>query len=545
MANIARPITLTLSAWDALLAQGQEGGPVANTATQQNSHRQFRAFVSYSHADKAAAQKLHHKLEAYRLPKHLCRRSEQDSPDNRIGPIFRDREDLPAAEDLTESVKQALAKSEALVVLCSPNAQKSPWVSREIELFRELHPDRLVLAALLEGEPEEAFPAPLREGREPLAADLRKDGDGPRLGFLKVVAGIAGVPLDALVNRDAQRRVKRVTAITVVAVAAMVVMALMTTFAIQQRNEARQQREAAEELVEFMLDDLREELKGVGRLEIMSGVNERALAHYASQGDLGDLPADSLQRRARILHIMGEDDEKVGNLEAALETYQEAQRTTSSLVERDPGNPDFLFAETQSLLYLALYRRNEGQNALAISLNRKAQRLSEKLGRIRRDDRFIEQAATVHGNLCAISVSANTLGQDAERNCRRSLSLKQEIADSNPSDFQYLSDLANQHAWYGDFLVRQNRTSEGMAQLDRHLVIVDQLMKTEPDNWQWVEQGTRSRIGYAEILFKLDQVKRGHEVGREAVKLAEKLVRHDTENARWESLLKRARLLSR
>ena len=55
-----------------------------------------------------------------------------------------------------------------------------------------------MLAALIEGEPADAFPQPLLQGGEPLAADLRKQGDGPRLGFLKVVAGIAGVPLDAL-----------------------------------------------------------------------------------------------------------------------------------------------------------------------------------------------------------------------------------------------------------------------------------------------------------------------------------------------------------
>jgi len=31
----------------------------------------FRAFLSYSHADKAAAQRLHRRLENYRLPRRL------------------------------------------------------------------------------------------------------------------------------------------------------------------------------------------------------------------------------------------------------------------------------------------------------------------------------------------------------------------------------------------------------------------------------------------------------------------------------------------
>lgn len=69
---------------------------------------------------------------------------------------------------------------------------------KEIELFRALHPDRPILAAIVRGELAEAFPAPFMDGAEPLAADLRREGDGWRLGFLKIIAGIAEVPLDAL-----------------------------------------------------------------------------------------------------------------------------------------------------------------------------------------------------------------------------------------------------------------------------------------------------------------------------------------------------------
>jgi len=59
----------------------------------------FSAFVSYSHADKKAAQKLHRRLEGYRLPKHVAETlADRDEP-AKLGQIFRDREDLPAAED--------------------------------------------------------------------------------------------------------------------------------------------------------------------------------------------------------------------------------------------------------------------------------------------------------------------------------------------------------------------------------------------------------------------------------------------------------------
>src|SRR5690606_39522281 len=62
---------------------------------------------------------------------------------------------------LSEQVQAALAGSASLIVVCSPAARQSPWVSREVELFRSLHPDRPVLAALIAGSPADAFPEPL------------------------------------------------------------------------------------------------------------------------------------------------------------------------------------------------------------------------------------------------------------------------------------------------------------------------------------------------------------------------------------------------
>jgi hypothetical protein len=298
----------------------------------------FRAFVSYSHSDSTAARRLQRQLETDRVPKRFVDRvPELGQPRGRIGPIFRDREDLPASGDLSEAVKEAIARSSALVVLCSPDAARSRWVAQEIELFRTMYPRRPILAALLRGEPNVAFPpALLSEGAEPAAADFRRGvGDGQRLAFLKIVAGILAVPLDELIQRDAQRRHRRVTAVTFAALAAMLVLAGMTIMAINARNEAQRQRAEAEGLVEFMLTDLRQRLKGVGRLDVMGEVNERAIRYYEDQ-PTGSLPDGSLEREARIIGAMGEDAENKGDLKSAEQRYQTLYRATAALLAKRP-----------------------------------------------------------------------------------------------------------------------------------------------------------------------------------------------------------------
>ncbi len=142
-------------------------------ATDASEGARYRAFISYSHRDAAFGRRLHRRLESYVLPRRLAgQATARGVVPRRLTPIFRDREELPAAHDLSEEVRAALAASEALIVVCSPAAAASPWVAREIETFRALHPDRPILAALAEGEPADAFPTAL--SRAPDGAGSRR-----------------------------------------------------------------------------------------------------------------------------------------------------------------------------------------------------------------------------------------------------------------------------------------------------------------------------------------------------------------------------------
>uniref|UniRef100_UPI0030DAE404 toll/interleukin-1 receptor domain-containing protein n=1 Tax=uncultured Maricaulis sp. TaxID=174710 RepID=UPI0030DAE404 len=114
----------------------------------------YRAFISYSHRDQGFARWLHRQLETYVVPSHLVGREAAQGPvPRRLTPIFRDREDLAAAGDLTASVRDALTHSDALIVVCSPAAAASRWVNEEIRAYRHLNPAGTVLAAVLNGNP--------------------------------------------------------------------------------------------------------------------------------------------------------------------------------------------------------------------------------------------------------------------------------------------------------------------------------------------------------------------------------------------------------
>ncbi|MBS0432528.1 MAG: toll/interleukin-1 receptor domain-containing protein, partial [Proteobacteria bacterium] len=81
----------------------------------------YRAFISYSHRDKAWADWLHKALETYRVPSRLVgKETTHGTIPRRLHPVFRDRDELPSAHDLNGKVNEALRNSANLIVICSP-----------------------------------------------------------------------------------------------------------------------------------------------------------------------------------------------------------------------------------------------------------------------------------------------------------------------------------------------------------------------------------------------------------------------------------------
>jgi tetratricopeptide (TPR) repeat protein len=301
----------------------------------------YRAFISYSHADAATAAWLHRKLEGWRVPKRM-READPALPD-RLSPIFRDREELASAGELGPQIQAALAASDALLVVCSPEAARSRWVDAEVRAFKASGRGDRVFALIASGEPgagdeRECFPPSLREGdSEPLAADLRPGKDGKELALLKLISGLLGVPLDALRQREARRRHQRLLAVTSIAVAVMLVTSVLAVQAMLARQAAERRQKQAEALVGFMLGDLNDKLSQVSRLDILEGAHDHAMEYFESLPD-EDVTAAVLEQRVQALLRIGNVRQEQGHYDKALQSYLAADKLAGSLAQQSPGN---------------------------------------------------------------------------------------------------------------------------------------------------------------------------------------------------------------
>jgi len=103
----------------------------------------YDAFMSYSHAGRGGlVPLLQDWLERFATPWYKPRSLR----------IFRDYTSLAASGDLRGAIEHALAASDWLIVLASPEAAASPWVDREIGWWHAHRAADRVLIVILSGE---------------------------------------------------------------------------------------------------------------------------------------------------------------------------------------------------------------------------------------------------------------------------------------------------------------------------------------------------------------------------------------------------------
>ncbi len=251
----------------------------------------FEAFISYRHLepDATIAAEIHKMIETFRVPKEFYVDGKRP-----VYRVFRDREEL-TAKDLSDSIEDALKNSKYLIVICSRRTPLSEWCVKEIETFRKLHGDNRIIPVLVEGEPYESFPQPLKELRrgtggdevqDVLAVDLRPpevqkldfagyeelsktdSGAAQRLTkeslkLLKtekyrLMATILGCSYGDLKQRDKERKNRLIMSVSTIVAAALLVFGIFMTNAYQRAEKAR--REAVQSNASILLKNSREML---------------------------------------------------------------------------------------------------------------------------------------------------------------------------------------------------------------------------------------------------------------------------------------------
>lgn len=566
----------------------------------------YRAFISYSHKDARWARWLHRTLEGYRTPARLRGSHGEFGPlPDRLQPLFRDREELASAGNLTPKIQAALADSEALLVVCSPDAARSPWVNDEILGFKRLGRGHRIYCLIVAGEPNtggarECFAPALRfeleaDGEpgtrpaEPVAADVRPGTDGKTLARLKLLSGLLGVDLDILRRRETARRHRRLLAIAALSVVVALVTGVLAVQAVIAQHAAERRQKQAEALVDFMLGDLSDKLSQVSRLDIMEAVNDHAMDYFQSLPTT-DVTAQSLEQRAAALVKIGNVRRDQGRLPDALQSYRAAAALSGQLARAAPGDVTRQLAHAEILTFIGTTRWYQGEldgaetafeaarsvllrtrplaqgnsdllyqlstidNNLghvlesrghadeALARYRSVLTLSNELVRIDpRNREWVSQSGLAHNNLAKMALLRGDLAT-AIAEYRADVAIEGGLAARDPRDNDQAEKLVLARAALGRTLALGGDVEDGMAHLREALDEVARLLTVDADNTSFIEdQG----------LYSLQLAYWQRVAGDDAAAAAsaarglavfERLGRQDPANTGWQRALAVARV---
>lgn len=505
----------------------------------------YRAFLSYSHADAAWARWLLRRLETYRVPSRLVgTQGANGAIGARLGTFFRDREELPTAGDLGATIRGALTDSETLIVICSPAAAQSRWVNAEVEAFQASGRGDRVLCFVVGGIPGSADPAqqcfppalvqPNADGtlREPLAADARREGDGRERAFLKLVAGLLGVGYDALVQREAQRRQRRWAAVAAASLAGMAIALGLAAAAWVARNDAQRRQAQAEDILGFMLGDLRGKLTTVGRLDLMRTVDDKATTYFASLKPR-DLSDRALEEQARSLTGIGQVRLAEGNHDAAMTAFREAHARSTALHERKPNNGQRLFDLAQAEYWVGFVAFEQGRHDDAGIWFRKYRDSAITLAAMDRNNfDWQREVAYGHHNLAVLDERLGHYDQ-AERALKEELTLYRTWSRQRPCDTSLRYEAANAASLLGSLSLRQGKLAEAESYFMEQVEGMRRNRIAEPDHARWRELHVDALTLLTEAQTQRGRVAEARANIETAVSLALALARQDPANNVW------------
>ena len=529
----------------------------------------YKAFISYSHTDRLWAEWLFEALENYKVPKNLVGRvTEKGAIPARLGPIFRDRNELPAADRLTERLFDAVRDSEFMIVLCSPDAAGSKLVNKEIAEFKRSHGEGNILSLIVGGQPfaadpsEECFPNALLHSyradgaktgvtAEGLAADLRADGDGKKMGLLKIIAGTLGVGLNDIVQREERRRQRKIAGFAAAGVFSMLVMGGLTYEAVEARRiaeaksiESDERQAETKKLTRVLLESAYYRLLEAGSLEFAEQL-VRQVADFYSDKDTGNLSVDEITWMSGAMLKLGQIYDRSGKSDKALAIFEDV-RALSERLYAEHSDDVFAVHRMQNVLFFTGYlKERQGdligaekdyRDRLAIIKNRRDLKGPEvapwrtaPVGTRHWDDKIADaqlQLARLYiGPLARLNEGLVLINQ--------SLIGRMQLLDAFPDERGLISDLASNY-WYLSKALRFKGDYDGAINaLMKRREIYEQLLAKGPENLRIIRRLAMTRQQAAAYRLETGQTEGVMSEMRAGAQAFDLLVKTDPSNTLW------------
>jgi tetratricopeptide (TPR) repeat protein len=298
------------------------------------------------------------------------------------------------------------------------------------------------------------------------------------------------------------------------------------------RNDAQRRQAQAEDILGFMLGDLRDKLRTVGRLDLMRVVDDKATRYFAAL-DPRDLSDRALEEQARLLTGVGEVRLDEGNHDEALAAFQEAHARSTQLYQRDPGNGQRLFDLAQAEYWIGFVALQQGDLAKAGDWFRRYRDSAVRLAEIDPANfDWQKEKAYGHHNLAVLD---ERLGRyaEAEQALLAERGLYRRWIDERPADLELRFEAANVSSWLGSLAMRQGRLVDAEPHFAEQADAMRRSAAEQPLVVRWQEYLVDALLLLADAQASRGRLLEAQASVEQARVIAEALIAQDPANNYW------------
>ncbi|HEX2122593.1 MAG TPA: protein kinase [Thermoanaerobaculia bacterium] len=303
--------------------------------------------------------------------------------------------------------------------------------------------------------------------------------------------------------------------------------------AIEARAEAEARRAQAENLIEFMLGDLRTKLGTVGRLDILDDVGKRALAYVESlQPEI--MSADELARNAKALTQLGDVRKSQGKLPEAVAMFQRALEFARIGMQREPSHRDVQLAYGTAHYWLGSAAQDSGDLPRALTHMRVYLNVAEALaGRFPADDQLQLERAYGHGNVGSILEMQGDLA-GAVAHYSTSYQIKEARLRSNPTDAYARAEVARAINKVGRVQQRLGDLAGARSHFEKEVETYRYLVDADPRQTQWKQRLAASLGFLSAVRADMGDSKGALTCAQDELAIGRELAARDPANVEWQ-----------
>ena len=315
----------------------------------------------------------------------------------------------------------------------------------------------------------------------------------------------------------------------------------------EERSRAIAARMRAENLLDFMLEDLRTEVRKVGKLDVLDMVGEKATAYFASL-DPRDLTDKAQLQQAKTLRQIGEVQIDQARYEAAMQSFATAYARVAALTERFPRNGDILFERGQTEYWIGMVHRKRRELTAMGDWWTRYRDTGVSLVKLD-PNRAAWQGELAWGlhNLAAYDFARNK-AEDARRGFLAELEILSKLVSAAPNDVALQFRVVDANSWLGSTAELTGNLWEAGRCFSQQVSAVEAITRLEPDNPKWRASLGEALALRATIHAVTGQRANGLEGRRRVSGIFRDLAASDPKNLNWEkrvldSYMREARLL--